>query len=169
MNRLSPSYGGSLAILYSSEFKLRSSSMPSTISFNILSFHFLLPNSIIIQFILIYHPPSSLFNNFLSELESLFNSISIDNLLILGNVNVQVNTHSLFSELFKKIIFEYSYNKLVDFPTHHNGNTIELIIIPPDSAIISKPTIISFLTIMLFLLIYLSLLLYLILQKHFKN
>ena len=38
----------------------------------------------------------SLFNNFLSELESLFESISTDNLIILSDFNVQVNTHSLF-------------------------------------------------------------------------
>ena len=67
-NRLSPSRGGGLSILYSSEFKLLSSSIPSTISCEILSCRLLLPNSIIIQFILIYYPPSSLFNNFLYEL-----------------------------------------------------------------------------------------------------
>ena len=50
---------------------------------------------------------SSLFTNFLSELESLFESISTDNLIILGDFNVQVNTHSLCSEYFKKLIFEY--------------------------------------------------------------
>ena len=135
-NRLSPSRGGGLAIIYSSEFKLLSSSIPSTISCEILSCRFLLPNSIIIQFILIYRPPSSIFNNFLSELESLFESISTDNLIILGDFNVQVNTHSLCSESFKKLIYEYSYNQLVNFPTHTSGNTIDLIIIPPDSAII---------------------------------
>ena len=139
-NRLSPSRGGGLAIIYSSEFKLLSSSIPSTISCEILSCRFLLHNSIIIQFILIYRPPSSIFNNFLSELESLFESISTDNLIILGDFNVQVNTHSLCSESFKKLIYEYSYNQLVNFPTHTSGNTIDLIIIPPDSAIISKPT-----------------------------
>ena len=97
-NRLSPSRGGGLSIIYSSEFKLLSSSIPSTIFCEILSCRFLLPNSIIIQFILIYRPPSSIFNNFLSELESLFESISTDNLIILGDFNVQVNTHSLCSE-----------------------------------------------------------------------
>ena len=51
-----------------------------------------------------------------------------------------MNTHSLCSESFKELIFEYSYNQLVNFPTHTSGNTINLIIIPPDSAIISKPT-----------------------------
>ena len=94
-----------------------------------------LPNSVIIQFILIYRPLSSLFNNFLSELESLFESISTDNLIIIGDINVQVNIH-LCSESFKKIIFEYSYNQLVDFATHTSG----MIIIPPDVAIISKAT-----------------------------
>ena len=137
-NRLSPSRGG-LAIIYSSEFKLLSSSIPSTISCEILSYRFLLPNSIIIQFIVIYHPPSSLFNNFLSELESLFESISTYNLIILGDFNVQVNTQSLCSESFKKLIFEYSYNQLVNFPTHNSCITINLIIIHLDSAIISKP------------------------------
>ena len=139
-NRLSPSRGGGLAIIYSSEFKLLSSSIPSTISCEILSCRFLLPNSISIQFIPNYRPPSLIFNNFLSELESLFESITTDNLIILGDFNVQVNTHSLCSESFKKIIFAYSYNQLVNFPTHTSGNTIDLIIIPSDSAIISKPT-----------------------------
>ena len=106
-NRLSPSRGGGLAIIYSSEFKLLSSFIPSTISYEILS-RFLLPNSIIIQFIVIYRPPSSIFNNFLSELETLFESISTDNLIIRGDFNFQVNTHSLCSESFKKLIFEYS-------------------------------------------------------------
>ena len=36
--------------------------------------------------------------------------------------------------------FEYSYNKIVDFLTHTSGNTIDLIIIPSGSDIISKPT-----------------------------
>ena len=138
-NRLSPSRGGGLDIIYSSEFKLLSSSIPSTISCEILSCRLLLPNSIIIQFILIYRPPSSIFNNFLSELESLFESISTDNLIILGDFNVQVNTHSLCSESLKKLIFEYSYNQLVNISTHTSGNTIDLIIIPPDSSIISNP------------------------------
>ena len=62
-----------------------------------------------------------------------------DHLIIVGDFNVLVNTNSLCSESFKKLIFEYSYNQLVNFPTHTSGNTIELIIIPPDSAIISKP------------------------------
>ena len=71
-NRLSPSRGGGLIILYSSECKLLSSSITSTISCEILSYHFMLPNSVIIKCILIYRLPSSLFINFLSELESLF-------------------------------------------------------------------------------------------------
>ena len=166
-NRLSSSRGGGLAIIYSSEIKLLSSYIPSryipTISCEILSCRFLLPSSIIIQFILIYRSPSSIFNNFLFELESLFESISTDNLIILGDFNVQVNTHSLCSESFKKPIFEYSYNQLVNFSTHTNGNTIDLIIIPPDSAIISKPTQGNLISDhCLFLLIYLSLLLYLV-------
>ena len=78
-NSLSPSRGGGLAIIYSSEFKLLSLSIPSTISCEILSWRFLLPNSIIIQFNLIFRSPLSLFNTFLSELESLFESISTDN------------------------------------------------------------------------------------------
>ena len=61
-------------------------------------------------------------------------------MIILGDFTVQVNTHSLYSESFKKLNFEYSYNQLVDFPTHTSGNTIDLKIIPSDSAIISKPT-----------------------------
>ena len=43
---------------------------------------------------------SSLFNNFLSEFESPFESISTDNLIIIGDFNVQVNKHSLCSESF---------------------------------------------------------------------
>ena len=97
-------------------------------------------NTVIIQFILIYRPPLSLFINFLSELELLFENISIDHLIILSYFNVQVNTHLLCSESVKELIFEYSYNKLVDFPTHNIGNTIDMIIITPDSAIVSKPT-----------------------------
>ena len=61
-------------------------------------------------------------------------------MIIIGDFNVQVNTHSLYSESFKKLIFEYSYIQLIYLPTHTSGNTIDLIIIPPDSAIISKPT-----------------------------
>ena len=45
-NRLSPSCGVGLSILYSSEFKLLSSSILSTISCEILRCNFLLPNSI---------------------------------------------------------------------------------------------------------------------------
>ena len=41
---LSPSRGGGLALLYSFEVKLLSSSIPSTISCEILSFRFMLPN-----------------------------------------------------------------------------------------------------------------------------
>ena len=96
----------------------------------------MLPNLVIIQFILIYRPSSSLFTNFLSELESLFESISSDNLIILDDAN----THSLCTEYVKKLIVDYSYNQLVDIPTHTSGNTIELIIIPHISDIISKPT-----------------------------
>ena len=99
----------------------------------------MLHNSIIIQFILIYCPHSSLFTNFFTKLESFFESISTANLIILGDFNFQVNTHSLCSDSFKKLIFEYSYNQIVDFPTHTSGNNIDLINILPDSAIISKP------------------------------
>ena len=55
-NRLSPSRGGGLAIIYSSEFKLLSSSIPSTTSCEILSYRFLLPTSIIFNlFLFIVH------------------------------------------------------------------------------------------------------------------
>ena len=54
-------------------------------------------------------------------------------------IHIHTNTHSLCSESYK-LIFEYYYNKLIDFTTPTSGNTIYLIIIHPDSAIISKPT-----------------------------
>ena len=64
-----------------------------------LSCRFLLPNSVIIQYIIIiiYLPLSSLFTTFLSEFKSFFESISTDFILI-GDFKVQVNAHSLSSE-----------------------------------------------------------------------
>ena len=87
------------------------SDFSSYIYCEIPSFSFLLNDSVIIQFIIIYRPPSLYFTNISSLIP--LQSISTDNLIILGDFNIQIITHSLDFEYFKKFIFEYYYNQLL--------------------------------------------------------
>ena len=90
-NRSIPCRGGGLALIYSSKLKLVSTTIPSFSSCEMMICNLKFPSSCTIYFVLIYRPPSSSITAFLVDLTSIFESISSDNTIILGDFNIQYN------------------------------------------------------------------------------
>ena len=98
------------------------------------------PSSCTIYFVLIYRPPSSSITEFLVDLTSIFESISSDNTIILGDFNIQYNRSYPAASSLKSLINEFSLTQHILFPTNTNGNCIDLVISPSSSDIVSSPS-----------------------------
>ena len=134
---IAASRGGGIAIIYNSHFNIKNNILPNFTSCEAISYR-LLNTSSFIDIILIYRPPSSSFVTFLSEISIIFDSISISNCIILGDINIQLNKTSYQSNSFNDLLFSNSMHQHITFPTHTNGNTIDVIISPSDSSLISS-------------------------------
>ena len=80
-----------LALLFSSELNLISSSTPCFSSCEILICNIQFPSLVTIVIILIYLPPSYSLRSFLTDLSSILESITSVNTIILGDFNIQIN------------------------------------------------------------------------------
>ena len=138
-NRSTSHRGGGLALLFSSELKLISSSTPCFSSCEILICNIQFPSLFTIVIILIYRPPSSSLRSFLTDLSSILESITSVNTVILGDFNIQINNDNYASLSLNDLIFEYSLTQHIRFPTNTNGN-IDLVLSLADSNLISYPT-----------------------------
>ena len=135
--------GGGLALLFSSELKLISSSTPCFSSCEILICNIQFPSLftiVIVLIIYIYRQPSSSLRSFLTDLSSILESITSVNTVILGDFNIQINNDNYASLSMNELIFEYSLTQQISFPTNTNGNTIDLVLSLADSNLISYPT-----------------------------
>ena len=137
-NRSTSSRGGGLALVYSYNLKLVFSTTPYVSSCEILICH-LRFSSYTIHIVLIYRPPSSSITAFFDDLTYIFESISSDNTIILGDFNIQYNSSNTPASSLKRLIFEFSLTQHIHFPTNTNGNCIDLVISPSSSKLVSSP------------------------------
>ena len=120
--------------------KLVSTTIPSFSSCEMMICNLKFPSSCTIYFVLIYSPPSSSITEFLVDLTSIFESISSDNTIILGDFNIQYNRYYPAASSLKSLINEFSLTQHILFPTNTNGNCIDLVISPYSSDIVSSPS-----------------------------
>ena len=122
VNRSTPSRGGGLALVYSSNLKLVFSTFHSGSSCEMLICH-LRFSSYTIHIVLIYHPPSSSITAFFDDLTYIFKSISFDNTIILGDFNIQYNSSNTPASSLKCLLYEFSLTQHIHFPTNTNGSS----------------------------------------------
>ena len=119
---------GGLAMLFSSELKLISSSTPYFSSCEILIRNIQFPSLFTIIIILIYRPPSSSLWSLLADLYCILESFTSVNTVILCDFNIQINNENHASLSLNKLIFEYSLTQHVFFNTKTNSNNIDFFI-----------------------------------------
>ena len=129
--------GGGVALLYNSNLTVINTSIHSLTSCQVISCRIKCSTQFHFTLILIYRPPHSNIQTFITELRQITSLISSPNTLLLGDFNIHVNTPSSTPN-FHQLIYEHSLTQHVSFPTHIHGNTLELIITPSDSTIISN-------------------------------
>ena len=140
-NRSTPSCGGGLALVYSSNLKLVFSTIPSVSSCEMLICH-LRCSSYTIQIVL-FDLTSSSITAFYDDLMYIFESKSSDNTIILGDFNIQYNSSNTPASSLKCLLYEFSLPQHIHFPTNTNGNCINLVISPSSSKLVSSPFKIS--------------------------
>ena len=129
--------GGGVALLYNSNLTVINTSIHSLTSCQVISCRIKCSTQCHFTLILIYRPPHSNIQTFITELRQITSLISSSNTLLLGDFNIHVNTPSSTPN-FHQLIYEHSLTQHVSFPTHIHGNTLDLIITPSDSTIISN-------------------------------
>ena len=129
--------GGGVALLYNSNLTVINTSIHSLTSCQVISCRIKCSTQCHFTLILIYRPPHSNIQTFITELRQITSLISSPNTLLLGDFNIHVNTPSSTPN-FHQLIYEHSMTQHVSFPTHIHGNTLDLIITPSDSTIISN-------------------------------
>ena len=127
-NKYTPHRRGGLALLFSSELKLISSSTPCFSSYKIIFCNIKFPSLFTIIIILIYRPPSSSLWSFLTDLYYILVSFTSVNTVNLGDINIQINNENNASLSQNKLIFEYSLTQHVLFTTNTNSNNIDFFI-----------------------------------------
>ena len=129
--------GGGVALLYNSNLTVINTSIHSLTSCQVISCRIKCSTQCHFTLILIYRPPHSNIQTFITELRQITSLISSPNTLLLGDFNIHVNTPSSTPN-FHQLIYEHSLTQHVSFPTHIHGNILNLIITPSDSTIISN-------------------------------
>ena len=127
-NRYTSSWRG-LALLFSSELKLISSSTPCFSSYDIIICNIQFPSLFTIVIILIYRSPSSSLWSLLDDLSSILEFFTSVNTVILCDFNIQINNANYSSLSLNALIFEYSLTQHVCFTTNTNSNTIDLVVV----------------------------------------
>lgn len=128
--------GGGLVIIHQTKFKLSALSLPEFSSFECLAFKCKPPFPMTILLIYRLPKPNSAF---VDEMHDLLTTIgpTSTNLLILGNMNIHVDTPSCRSAAeFLQLLDCLNLTQHVDVPTHTRGHTLDLVI--TDSASINN-------------------------------
>ena len=133
------SLGGGIGIIIRSNYSLLSSKQLPLKSCEASSYTIKARNESIVKYIVIYRPPSSNFDNFIDE----FNTIIIPLIdlytIITGDFNIHVNNFNCNkSSNFINTLVNNNLKQFIDFPTHQHGNTLDLIITHISSTIIKS-------------------------------
>ena len=89
----------------------------------------------------VYRPPSSSFPDFISHFSSLLEDLATSNseLIITGDFNIHVDQpHTNPSSQFINLLHDFSLTQHINFPTHSQGHTLDLLITRFTSTILSS-------------------------------
>ena len=89
-------------------------------------------NSKILFIITIYRLQSESISIFFDEFAELLDlyAVSNEDFVIAGDVNIHVETDSLYSTKFREVLNLYNLKQHVQGPTHREGHTVDVIITP---------------------------------------
>ena len=133
--------GGGLALIFRSflKFKLfRSRNLSPPESFELMATKLSTGNKETI-FLNIYRPPSSKISTFLDEFQNLLEIFvpSPSELIISGDFNIHADSDQTTSHKFSGILDNFHLTQHINFPTHDDGHTLDLLITRSSSTVIT--------------------------------
>ena len=133
--------GGGLALIFRSylKFKLfRTRNLPPPESFELMATKLSTGNKETI-FLNIYRPPSSKISTFLQEFQNLLEIFvpSPSELIISGDFNIHADSDPTTSHNFSGILDNFHLTQHINFPTHDDGHTFDLLITRSSSTVIT--------------------------------
>ena len=133
--------GGGLALIFRSylKFKLfRTRNLPPPESFELMATKLSTGNKETI-FLNIYRPPSSKISTFLQEFQNLLEIFvpSPSELIISGDFNIHADSDLTTSHNFSGILDNFHLTQPINFPTHDDGHTLDLLITRSSSTVIT--------------------------------
>src|SRR3989441_136361 len=136
-------HGGGLATIYRSFLKFSKITIPTYSSFESTCSRFSIPANPSLSFILltVYRPPSTSFPDFISHFSSLLEDLATSNseLIITGDFNIHVDQPlANLSSQFINLLHDFSLTQHINFLTHSQGHTLDLLITRSTSNILSS-------------------------------
>ena len=133
--------GGGLALIFRLylKFKLfRTRNLPPPKSFELMATKLSTGNKETI-FLNIYRPPSSKISTFLQEFQKLLEIfvLSPSELIISGDFNIHADSDLTTSHNFSGILDNFHLTQHINFPTHDDGHTLDLLIARSSSTVIT--------------------------------
>jgi hypothetical protein len=128
--------GGGISLIYRKDFDVKMVSFDMIVtSFEFVILHITI-KSVSFYYLIIYRPPNTSISSFISEFSDvLLLTSKYDRLIILGDFNINVNSHSQNTRDFVQVTQVFDLNQHVRFPTHIAGNTIDLVFSRPHTLI----------------------------------
>ena len=134
--------GGGTAFLIRDTYHILSSSAPIFKSFEASSVTLKLPKSKFTVFNIYHPPPSSAksvpFSQFLIDFQTLISHVATTSheFLITGDFNIHLDDlENSNTKLFLSLLDSCNLTQLVNFPTHRQGHTLDVIITPANSTL----------------------------------
>ena len=137
--RITSTHGGGIGIITRKPIKLISKSHGNYKTFDSIHCCLNITDSKHIDIIALYRPPHHNIHPFLNEFIDLSLNIHTKNIVVLGDFNVLLYSGKQTAKLMVDTLNMLNLKQHVDFPTHTGGNTLDLIISPTDSNMISNP------------------------------
>ena len=129
--------GGGVGFLISSSLKFTEIALPPKLSFEaiMVKIDFGLTSMNVLN---VYRPPGTT-AIFFEELQEILSYLAIlpNDLVLLGDFNIHVDTPSSVSDQFNEILASFDLTQCVNFPTHIHGHTLDLMAFSAGCSIIS--------------------------------
>ena len=121
--------GGGVGILLKKDIKYKRLNHSQFTSFEHIIVRVYLENNKSLLLISIYRVLFVPVNVFMEEIVKLFEQLIAlkDNIILAGDVNIHMDTTELYSKKFKDILGTFNIIQHVDFPTHIQGHTLDII------------------------------------------
>lgn len=119
--------GGGIGILFKDFFDFNCISLTLYDTFEHLTLN-LYNNSISLHVTIVYRPPSSSTNQFITDMcDFLGRTLRLNNHLIVGDFNLHIDKPSSITDEFINTMKEYDFIQHVSGPTHIKGHTLDLL------------------------------------------